>query len=180
MIKVGKYTYGTDNLRIKSWGQSIDIEIGSFCSIAGNITIYVGGTHNTNWVTTFPFGHIHQEIFNKFDGVGHPKEAKNLIIGNDVWIGADSSILSGITIGDGAAIAANSHVVKSIPPYTIVGGNPAKYVAQRFDYSIVQKLLQLKWWNLPDNIINELSPFLCSSKISGLFKEAERLNLMGG
>ena len=177
MIKAGKYTYGVNNINIRSWGEDLDIEIGAFCSIAGNVSIFLGGNHNTDWVTTYPFGHIHTDIFNKYNGVGHPKPSKNVIIGNDVWIGGNSNIMSAVVIGDGAVIAANSHVVKEVAPYTIVGGNPAKYIRHRFDAEIIRKLLKLKWWDLPDEIINDLSPFLCSSNFEELFKEVERKKL---
>jgi acetyltransferase-like isoleucine patch superfamily enzyme len=177
MIKHGKYTYGINNINILNWGEDFNIEIGSFCSIGGNITMFVGGNHNSNWITTYPFGHINQDIFNKHDGRGHPKQSRIIIIGNDVWIGGNTTIMNGVIIGDGSIISANSHVVKDIPPYTIVGGNPAKYINQRFNYEIVKKLLKLQWWNLPDEIINQLSPFLCCDDINEFFKEVEKLKI---
>ena len=70
--------------------------------------------------------------------------------------------MSGITIGDGACIANNSVVTKDVPPYTIVGGNPAKVIKQRFDDETINQLLELKWWDMDDHYINELSPYLCS------------------
>lgn len=73
------------------------------------------------------------------------------------------TILSGVTIGDGAIIAANSHVFKNIPPYSIAGGNPCKHIKYRFKEEIIEKLLELKWWDLPDNEIQKLIPILCSS-----------------
>ena len=87
--------------------------VGNFCSIADNVVIYLGGNHRTDWVTTYPFGYIYKNIFNNFYGIGHPSTKGNVIIGNDVWIGGNVTIMSGITIGD-AVIANNSHIVKNI------------------------------------------------------------------
>jgi hypothetical protein len=82
--------------------------------------------------------------------------------------------MSGITIGDGSVIAANSHVVKNVEPYSVVGGNPAKLIRKRFSDDIIDKLLDLKWWNLDDNIINEISPLLCSGDYENLFLFLEK------
>jgi virginiamycin A acetyltransferase len=80
-----------------------------------------------------------------FDGYGHPGTKGNVIIGNDVWIGSNVTIMSGVTIGDGAVIANNSHVVKNVEPYTLVGGNPAKLIKYRFSKEQIEKLLKIKW-----------------------------------
>lgn len=171
-MKVGKYTYGHDNIETFWEGDppnNAKLVIGSFCSIGGRIKIYCGGNHRVDWITTYPFGHISRDIFNRFDGVGHPKTNGDVIIGNDVWIGADSTIMSGIKIGDGAVIAANSHVVKDVEPYTMVGGNPARVIKKRLPEPIIDKLLKLKWWELDDNTINEISPLLCSGDYEKLF-----------
>jgi acetyltransferase-like isoleucine patch superfamily enzyme len=166
----GKYTYGTPNIH---WANSnAKLEIGNFCSIAGNVNIYLGGNHRTDWVTTFPFGHIHQNVFNSFNGLGHPSTKGDVIIGNDVWIGADVTIMSGVKIGDGAVIANNSHVVKNIEPYSLVGGNPAKLIKYRFTAEQIEKLLEIKWWNWDDRKINKLIPLMCNSNIDEFIKAA--------
>lgn len=166
-MKVGRHTYGHNNINI-IWNQA-SLEIGSFCSIAANCNIYLGGNHRTDWITTYPFGHINKHIFNKFNGEGHPATKGKVVIGNDVWIGNNVTIMSGVTIGDGAVIACNSHVVKDVEPYSIVGGNPARLIKYRFDKETIEKLLKLKWWEWDDKKINEHSHILCSSDISQLF-----------
>ena len=125
------------------------------------------------WVTTYPFGHINQGVFNKFNGQGHPTSKGNVVIGNDVWIGANVTIMSGITIGDGAVIANNSHVVRSVEPYTIVGGNPAKLIKYRFSKEQIEKLLEIKWWYWDDAKINNLCPLLCSGNIDEFINVAK-------
>ena len=125
----------------------------------------MGGNHNSDWVTTYPFGHINQNIFNTFNGQGHPATKGDGIIGNDVWIAANVTIMSGVTIGDGAVIANNSHVVKNVEPYSLVGGNPAKLIKYRFTPEQIAKLLEIKWWEWDDEKINTFLPLLCNSDI---------------
>ncbi len=169
-MSIGKYTYGTP---IVHWENSEGkLTIGKFCSIAGNVNIYLGGNHNTHWISTYPFGHIHKNIFNAFDGTGHPSTKGNVVIGNDVWVSSNVTIMSGVTIGDGAIIAHNSHVVKNVEPYTIVGGNPAKFIKYRFTKEQIEKLLVIKWWFWEDAKINLFTPLLCSENIDEFINAA--------
>lgn len=171
----GKYTYGSP--RIHKWDTNDgNLIIGKFCSIAGNVNIFLGGNHRTDWVTTFPFGHIHQHIFNTFDGKGHPATKGDVIIGNDVWIGENVTIMSGVTIGDGCVIANNSHVVKNAEPYSLIGGNPAKLIKYRFTPQQISKLLQIKWWDMDDNKINQYAPLLCNTDIDMFINTVENTN----
>jgi acetyltransferase-like isoleucine patch superfamily enzyme len=169
-MSFGKYTYG--NPRIYWENNDAKLIVGNFCSIAENVNIFLGGNHRTDWVTTYPFGHIHPTTFNKFNGVGHPSTKGNVIIGNDVWIGYGVTIMSGVTIGDGVVIANNSHVVKNIEPYSLVGGNPAKLIKYRFTQEQIEKLLEIKWWNWDEEKINEFTPLLCNNNIDEFIKFA--------
>jgi len=148
-VAIGRYTYGEENLKVKEWGEGATLRIGSFCSIAANVTCFLGGNHRTDWITTYPFGHIFGEQMGIDPVKGHPKTNGDIIIGNDVWIGSNVTIMSGITIGDGAVISANSHVIKDIGRYTIAGGNPAQEIKRRFSNEVVDLLLKLSWWELP-------------------------------
>ena len=167
-MSFGKYTYGTPKI---IWNtENAKLVVGNFCSIAGNVNIYLGGNHRTDWVTTYPFGHIHTSIFNNFNGLGHPSTKGDVIIGNDVWIGDNVTIMSGVNIGDGVVIANNSHVVKNIEPYSLVGGNPAKLIKYRFTPQQIEKLLEIKWWYWDDEKINTFTPLLCNNNIDEFIK----------
>ena len=171
-MSYGKYTYGKPNILWEN--KKAKLVVGKFCSIAGNVKIYLGGNHRTDWVTTYPFGTVYKDKFNLFnvDEHGHPATKGNVIIGNDVWIGDNVTIMSGVTIGDGVVIANNSHVVKNIEPYSIIGGNPAKLIKYRFTLEQIEKLLQIKWWNWDDNKINKFTPLLCNENIDNFINSA--------
>lgn len=132
-VKIGKYTYGYEHISILSWDdpKTVELEIGRYTSISYGLKIFTGGNHRTDWITTYPFGHIPKGVA---PVIGHPKP---VIIGNDVWIGRDVTIMSGIKIGDGA----NSHVVNDVAPYSIVSGNPAKEIKKRFSEDIITNLV---------------------------------------
>ena len=167
IMNLGKYSYAQSPLIITNNYGNATYECGKFCSIAKNLTICLGGNHRTDWVTTYPFGHIHKKVFNTFNGEGHPLTRGNVVIGNDVWIGDNVTIMSGVHVGDGAVIANSSHVCKDVAPYTMVGGNPAKLIRRRFTEEQITKLLEIKWWDWKDEEINEVAPALCNPDIDG-------------
>jgi acetyltransferase-like isoleucine patch superfamily enzyme len=169
MKEVGSNTYGHDGIKIIHTEGTEKIRIGKFCSIAEGVTMFLGANHRVDWFSTYPFGHIHESKFPKVKkGTGHPTSNGDITIGNDVWIATNASIMSGVTIGDGAVIAAYSVVTKDVPPYTIVGGNPAKQIRKRFSDDVIAKLLELKWWDMEESKINEISDILCSNDIEKL------------
>ncbi|HEX2941120.1 MAG TPA: CatB-related O-acetyltransferase [Rhodopila sp.] len=148
-IEIGRFTYGFENLTVRQWGEGAKLQIGSFCSLAGSITIFLGGNHRVDWATTFPFGHIFTDELGGNGIKGHPATKGDVVIGHDVWIGHGVTIMSGVTIGNGAVLATNATVVKHVAPYEIVGGNPARLIRDRFDKNIVDLLMHLRWWDLP-------------------------------
>lgn len=154
-MQVGKYTYGTQHIRI-IWSEGKTLKIGSFCSIANDCVIMMGGDHRVRSITTFPFGHLHRDKFPNAKGIGHPASKGPVEIGNDVWIAGNVTIMAGVKVGDGAIIAKNSHVVKDVEPYSIVGGNPAKLIRYRYTPEQIAKLLEIKWWTWPDEKINSI------------------------
>jgi len=162
-IEVGSYTYGAQNITIHF--QQASLVIGKFCSIADNVHIFLGGNHNIEHFSTFPFGHTEETRQLSEPIANHPVVKGDVIIGNDVWIGPGATLMSGVTIGDGAVIAARSHVVSNIPPYAVFGGNPARQIKLRFTEEIINSLLELKWWNFPEERIARAIPFLTTQNI---------------
>ena len=163
-IETGDYSYGVGNIQLLFAGND-KVRVGKFCSIAACCNIYLQADHRTDWITTYPFGRTEHEPFQSFDPIGHPKSNGDVIIGNDVWIAANVTIMSGVSIGDGAVIATNSHVVKDVEPYSIVGGNPAKFIKYRFPQEIRTRLLTLKWWDWSEDKIRENLHLLCSTRV---------------
>lgn len=155
-IIVGDYTYYDDFENVENFEKNVKYHfdfvgdkliIGKFCMIASDVKFIMnGGNHLTNSISTYPFAIFGHAWEHAMAGKEHPYKGDTKI-GNDVWIGYNSTIMPGVTIGDGAIIASNSTIVKDVEPYTIVGGNPAKEIRKRFSKSIIVKLLKLKWWD---------------------------------
>lgn len=178
MIKsFGRHSYDSNSITLHTYGDTEHyLEVGHFTSIAGNINIFLtdGRGHELQNGTTYPFGSAHTHIFNNV--ITFPYKTKgNVIIGNDVWIGHSSIIMNGITIGDGAVVATNSHVIKDVPPYAVVGGNPAKVLKYRFEKEIIDKFLELKWWDLSDEEINKILPELQQPPTLETFDKIDKL-----
>lgn len=131
--------------------------IGKFCSIACGVRfLFNSANHTMNSLSTYPFPLFYdeweldvKEVATSWDNKG------DIVIGNDVWIGYEAVILAGVTIGDGAIIGSRAVVTKDVPPYTIVGGVPAKQIRKRFSEETIVQLLQIQWWNWPDEIIQK-------------------------
>jgi virginiamycin A acetyltransferase len=160
---VGKYTYGAPI--VKDWHQGSTLKIGNFCSIAENVNILLGGNHPTDWISSFPFGVVFDDFKERHYSQPEKLSKGDVIIGDDVWIGINATILSGVTIGDGAIIAAHSNVTKNVEPYAIVGGNPAKLIKKRFSDEAISKLLVIKWWNWEIDKIKDNLDLILSDRI---------------
>lgn len=173
MISKGKYSYGDPKIICNT--NNNNLYIGNFCSIAGNVKVYLGGNHRTDWVSTFPFGHTDDLFFYGSMQEGHPISNGDVSIGNDVWIGENVTIMSGVNIGDGAVIANNSHVVKNVNPYSIIGGNPAKLIRHRFKPTQVDQLLKIKWWDWDDEKIKHFVPLLSNDNIDNFIMNASEI-----
>lgn len=141
IVSVGKKTYG--NINVKYFGiKNERLEIGNYVSIAENVTFILGGNHNTDTFTTYPL---------KAKVLKEKKESTSkgkIVVKDDVWIGTDALILSGVTIGQGAIVAAGSVITKDVEPYCIVGGNPAKIIRKRFSEDLINELLEIDFSKL--------------------------------
>lgn len=170
--KIGRFTYGDPRVE-DWWGHAgVTLEIGSFCSIAKGVVIWLGGNHHKEWVSTSPLNHFlgydGGKSRHRFDQTG---TNGSVIIGNDVWIGSGATIYSGVTIGDGAIIGGCAVVSKDVPPYSIAVGNPAKSDRLRFLPEQIQKLLKIQWWNWDDNKIKENIPLILNNNIDGFISK---------
>jgi acetyltransferase-like isoleucine patch superfamily enzyme len=169
-ITVGPHTYG--NPIFKLWMPSERIEIGAFCSIAEDVTIFGGGEHNPDWVTTFPLRIAFGDPLAERDG--HPRSKGPTRIGNDVWIGFGATILSGVIVGDGAIIGARAVVTADVSPYAVVAGNPARVIRHRFPPDQVAELLAIRWWDWPTDKIIEFIPDLCQSDVASFLRRTRQ------
>jgi acetyltransferase-like isoleucine patch superfamily enzyme len=168
LLEFGEHSYGTPKIHSYE-GSQAKVSIGKFCSIAPNVNIITGGIHPINNVSLFPF-RIKWTLKGAFkDGI--PSTNGPVIIGHDVWISTGVTILSGINIGHGAVIAAGALVTKDVPPFAVVGGNPAKIIRYRFSDEHIASLLRIAWWDWKkDKIATEIDA-LNSGDIDGFIKK---------
>lgn len=167
---IGRHSYG--DLKVRHWGEGARLEIGAFCSFAEGVKILLGGEHRVDWVTTFPFSVLWKQAAGGI--TGHPHSKGDVIIGNDVWVGTEALIMSGVRIGDGAVIGARAVVTRDVPPYAIVAGHPARLVRYRFAQERIDRLLRLAWWNWSDAAIARHLPALLSADIDAFLDAAEK------
>lgn len=157
-IESGTTFYGSNMDRHSFCGYDCDIycaDIGSFTSIANGVVLG-GGRHPMEWVGMSPvFYEGRDSVKAKF--ATHKRDnAKRVTIGHDVWIGRSAIVLPGVEVGNGAVIGAGAVVTKSVPPYGIVAGNPARLIRYRFDEDTMSRLAAIQWWNLPDEELHLL------------------------
>ena len=146
------------------------LKIGKFCSIAcGAKFLFNSANHTVKSLSTYPFPIFFEEwgldvrdITTAWDNKG------DIVIGNDVWIGYEAVIMSGVTIGDGAIIGTRAVVTKDVPPYTIVGGIPAKQIRKRFSEETISELLELKWWDWTFEKISQNIEFIKNGDLKHL------------
>ncbi|NDB83775.1 MAG: antibiotic acetyltransferase [Alphaproteobacteria bacterium] len=167
-IYTDSYTYGHNHIEVVLSGA--DIHIGKFCSIAVGVKAYLGQNHRTDWITTYPFGGRYFDRFNNIKETGFQTTKGNIVIENDVYIGIDAKLMSGVTISNGAVIGAHTVVTKNVPPYCIFAGNPGRVVKKRFRDEDIEFLLRIKWWYWSEAKINTYLPLLCNNNIEALKK----------
>ena len=179
-IMVGDYTYYDDFEDVHNFEKNVKYHfefvgdkliIGKFCMIASGVTFIMNGAnHLTNAITSYPFAIFGGDWRNAMDGKTYPIKG-DTIIGNDVWLGYKATIMPGVSIGDGAIIAANATVTKHVEPYAIVGGNPAKEIRKRFAQDQIDALLKIRWWDWDIEKITRHVQDLTSENIEKLIAE---------
>ena len=148
--------------------------IGKFCQIAAGVNFVMNGAnHQMNAVSTFPF-YIMEGWNQPAPPLSELPLKGDTVVGNDVWIGQNSTILPGVHIGDGAIIGLNSVIGSDVPPYTVVAGNPAKPIRKRFDDELIALLLEFQWWNKSIDEIDALIPILTCSDLDTVRTEIKR------
>jgi acetyltransferase-like isoleucine patch superfamily enzyme len=176
-IEVGAYTYGRPKVRFVDSGARLTI--GRYGSIADGVEILLGGNHRTEWATTYPFPAL-PELWPAARGLaGHDASRGDVRIGHDVWLGSQAMILSGVTIGHGAVVAARAVVSRDVPPYAIVAGSPARTVRLRLPEAKAAALLASGWWDLPHEQVSQLLPLLMSDRIEALLEAISRASSAG-
>lgn len=177
-IIVGRHSYYSGYYHGKHFEENVrylsaerdDVDkliIGKFCSIGSGAVFMMAGNqgHRHDWVSTYPFHYMSE--FSDAEDAYLPKG--NTVIGNDVWIGSEAMIMAGVTVGHGAIIAARAVVTKNVADYSIVGGNPAKLIRERFSADEKERLIDLAWWDWPDDTIRENLSLLCSQNVAHLW-----------
>lgn len=162
MVTKGQHSYGDINCK----GNINDVIIGKFCQIGENVTFDCGINHNSGNISTYPFHLLNGMIPNNNVTRG------NIIIGNDIWVGMNSIIMSGVTIADGAIIGAGSIITKDVSSYTVVVG-ANRFVRDRFSTFDKFRLLEMKWWDWSAEQIEGAVPFLHSGNVDGLYEYHE-------
>lgn len=159
-VSLGERSYGYPEVLIFEYGTEC-LRTGNYCSLGG--TYILGGQHGVDRVTTYP----HRFNFRMPDAGtdGFPTPTGDTVVGSDVWTCERSLIMSGVTIGDGAIVAAGAVVTKDVPPYAIVGGNPAKLIRYRFNEEQIAALLEIRWWDWPEEKVRQAVPLLAGPDV---------------
>ena len=166
-------TYFDRNVNIISWSDEYHVYLGKYNSVGRDCNFFLHANHRVDWVTTSSqlWGPVTPEIADMHMKMGHPTCKGNITVENDVWIGAKSTIMSGVKIGNGAIVGSSSVVTKDVPPYAIVVGNPAKIVKYRFTEDQIGLLLKISWWDWPEDKIRERAMTMWSDNIEKFIEE---------
>jgi acetyltransferase-like isoleucine patch superfamily enzyme len=166
---IGGASYGRPKVRFPE--SRAGLSIGRFCSIADGVEILLGGNHRMDWVTTYPFPEFPRQWPEAAGHMGHQPSRGDVRIGHDVWLGSQSMVLSGVSIGHGAVVAARAVVTRDVPAYAIVAGNPARTIRLRFEPRAIEGLIAAAWWDWPKERIAKAMPLLMSGDVEGFLAQ---------
>lgn len=169
-VVVGIGTYGFPTVRTFVHDES-RLMVGNYSSLALGATFLLGGEHPLDRPTTYPLRIRSNDSDQGADGF--PKFTPDTVVGSDVWIGANSIILGGRRVADGAVVAAGAVVTRDVPPFAIVGGNPARVISYRLDERQRSSLLDLRWWDWPEAQIARATPYLAGKDVGQFIALAE-------
>ncbi|WP_375466069.1 CatB-related O-acetyltransferase [uncultured Methylobacterium sp.] len=169
-FSIGAYSYGRPKVRFPESGRRLTI--GRYCSIADKVEILLGGDHRLDWASTYPFAAMGGLWPDADAPVEYHAARGDVAIGHDVWLGSGCMILSGVSIGHGAVVAARAVVTRDVPAYAVAAGNPARVVRHRFDAATVEALVACAWWDLSHAEVTRLVPLLQSGRIAELVAAA--------
>jgi len=177
-IIVGDYTYYDDPAGVENFEANVlyhfdfigdKLIIGKFCAVATGVKFIMnGGNHNIDGFSSYPFAIFSGDWRERLPADYAFPSRGDTVVGNDVWLGYDSLIMPGVKIGDGAIVASRSVVTKDVPPYHIVGGNPARVLRARFDAATIQALLEIRWWDWDAAKITRNLAAICGTDIARL------------
>ncbi|BBH17130.1 acetyltransferase [Nocardioides baekrokdamisoli] len=172
-VVMGPHSYGAAVIRdFHTDRPQTKLVIGDYCSITATAVLMIGGNHPVDRVTTYP----HRIMFD-MEGAcedGIPLPVEDTVIGNDVWLCQAATILAGVTVGDGAVVTAGAVVTRDVPPYAIVGGVPAKVIRYRHSPEQIEALLQVKWWDWPEEDVRAATPLLAGDDIDAFITYAKQ------
>jgi acetyltransferase-like isoleucine patch superfamily enzyme len=172
-LTMGHRTYADGGPEVVRYqGDNEPVTIGAYCSIAAGVTFLPGGNHHTDWVSSFPF-RAQLNLSCAFTD-GNPYSKGPIVVGNDVWIGRCATILSGVTVGDGAVVGACAVVASDVRPYAVVVGNPAREVRRRFTDEQIDRLLAMRWWDRSEQEIEQWVPRLSSPDVDAFLDILEQ------
>ena len=177
-VTIGDYTYYDDPRGIEAFKANIlyhfdftgdRLVIGKFCALATNTKFIMnGGNHRTDGLSTYPFMIFSGDWAGRFPEEQDFPIKGDTIVGHDVWLGYNATVMPGITIGDGAIVASESVVSSNVPPYAIVGGNPAKIIRMRYADDVIDRLLKIRWWDWDIQKITRYLPLISRPASDGM------------
>lgn len=179
-VDIGEYVYGQPKVFFQG-DAGRKLRIGNFTSIGPDVKIYVGrqGRHPLDFLSTFPMAMLAGGVSPNIRDRSRAFQGDlNVDIGPDVWLGVNSVILAGVTIGPGAVIGAGAVVTRDVRPYSVVGGIPAKELKRRFDDDAINELLELRWWELPLGLLVEnIEPLFFESDVKLIIERLRKLSI---